>query len=161
MKTSRLGFGATFTRGKTHLVVSGGFTQGFVPTKKTEIYNIAKNTWAEAKDMVEARTAHSLCDVGNGQFIYAFGGQDVNSKTLDTIERARISGNNQTPLESAIEAWELVSDIKLQEPICNIGCLSVSRNEILLFGGLNSQAKEVKNGVVLMCLGGSHNYLEE
>ena len=74
MKTPRLGFGATFTRGKTHLVVSGGFTLGFVPSKKTEIYNIIKNAWVEAKEMVEARTAHSLCDVGTCQFIYAFGG---------------------------------------------------------------------------------------
>jgi len=60
-----------------------------------------------------------------------------------------------------MEAWEQVADIKLKEPICNIGCFSVSRNEILLFGGLDSQAKEVKTGIILMCLGGSHNYLEE
>jgi len=74
MKTPRLGFGATFTRGKTHVVVSGGFTTGFKPTKKTEVYSIPKNAWAEAKEMVVARTAHSLCEVGTGQFIYAFGG---------------------------------------------------------------------------------------
>ena len=57
--------------------------------------------------------------------------------------------------------WELVADVKLKTPLCNLGCLSISRNEVLLFGGLDSQAKEVKTGHVLMCLGSSHNFLEE
>jgi len=58
-------------------------------------------------------------------------------------------------------SWKLVGDIKLKTPLCNMGAFPVSRNEILLFGGFDSQAAEVKSGYVLMCLGGSHNYLEE
>ncbi len=58
-------------------------------------------------------------------------------------------------------SWSLVGDIKLKAPLCNIGVFAVSRNEILLFGGLDNQAKDTKAGHILMCLGGSHNYLEE
>ena len=57
--------------------------------------------------------------------------------------------------------WELISDIRLQVPLCNMGCLSISHSEILLFGGFDSSAKEVKMGRVLMCLDGSHTYLEQ
>ena len=31
----------------------------------------------------------------------------------------------------------------------------------MLFGGQNQEFKDVKSGVVLMCLGGSHNFLED
>lgn len=57
--------------------------------------------------------------------------------------------------------WELVADVKMKTPICNLGCLSISNNEVLLFGGLDSTAKEVKTGVILMCMDSSHNFLAE
>ena len=37
----------------------------------------------------------------------------------------------------------------------------MSHSEILLFGGFDSSAKEVKKGEVMMCLDGSHSYLEQ
>ena len=56
--------------------------------------------------------------------------------------------------------WQLLGDIKLRAALCNIGCFPVSRNEVLLFGGIDSQAREVKQGVVLLSLNGTHSYLE-
>ena len=40
--------------------------------------------------MQKARTAHSLCEVAGGKFIYAFGGMELKGQTeksLDSIER--------------------------------------------------------------------------
>ena len=151
MKTPRTSFGACFTRAKTHLVVSGGLSTGFKPTKKTEVYNLNANAWSEAGQLAVARRAHSMCEVGGGAFIYVFGGQGEENDVLDTIERAPIS-NGLSSLESAMGDWTLLGDIKLQQALCDIGCFPISRNEVLLFGGLNSNMKEVKKGIVLMCL---------
>lgn len=74
MKTPRLGFGATLLRNNAYVIVTGGLTWGFKPTQETEVYDVAKNAWIKTTKMVEGRNAHSLCEVGNGQFIYAFGG---------------------------------------------------------------------------------------
>ena len=74
MKTPRLSFGVALTRDKSYVVVSGGLTTGFLPTQETEVYNVEKNVWAKAPKMIQARNAHSLCEVGNGQYLYAFGG---------------------------------------------------------------------------------------
>ena len=65
------------------------------------------------------------------------------------------------PLQSAMGEWELVADVKLKEPLCDIGCLPISRNEVLLFGGLNVGAKEVKDGRIFMHLDGAHMLGEE
>lgn len=46
LKVPRISFGACFTRAKTHIVVTGGFTTDFKPTKKTEVYSINANAWS-------------------------------------------------------------------------------------------------------------------
>ena len=77
MKKCRLAFGATFAQGKQYLVVSGGLesvSPAPLPTTSTEIFDLAQNKWTTKEDMVEARSAHSLCEVGGGSYIYAFGG---------------------------------------------------------------------------------------
>ena len=137
MKMARVGFGATFAKAKNYVVVTGGFTKGFIPSRKTEVFNIKNNAWTTTSDMQVARTAHSMCEVSAGAYLYAFGGQVGNEgKVDDTIERVEISTSSD--LESAMGSWELVNDIKLQTPLCNIGCFPVSKSEILLFGGLDS-----------------------
>lgn len=91
MKTARVGFGATFAKAKNYVVVSGGFTTGFTPSRKTEVFNVTKNTWTASKDMVVARTAHSMCEVSAGAYLYVFGGQVGNEGQVDdTIERVEI-----------------------------------------------------------------------
>ena len=74
MKVPRLGFGAALLRNKTYIAVSGGYTSGFKLTSETEIYNVTTNAWQRTPSMKEVRNAHSLCELGNGQFLYAFGG---------------------------------------------------------------------------------------
>ena len=58
--------------------------------------------------------------------------------------------------------WELIS-IELPSPLCNVGCFKISRNEILLLGGisLGSDQSQSTDGVVLMCLEDDHNFLEQ
>lgn len=77
MKTPRVAFGATFALGKQYVVVAGGMNKA-TPTPQacsyTEVFDIAKNAWSGAADMVVARSAHSMCEVGEGSHIYAFGG---------------------------------------------------------------------------------------
>ena len=73
MKTGRLGFGACFARNKKYVVVAGGFSTGFTPTKKTEVFNVGRNVWTETQPMLKPRTALSLCEAA-GSWLYAFGG---------------------------------------------------------------------------------------
>lgn len=160
MKNPRVGFGATFAKGKQYAVVTGGFTTNFIRSKKTEVYNVAKDSWHAAHDLQVARTAHSMCEVSAGAYIYVFGGQIGDKIVDDTIERAEVS-SAPAELERALGPWQLVDDIKLQMPLCNMGCLPLSKSEILLFGGLDSSFQPVKTGVVLMYITGSHNYLED
>lgn len=136
MKTARVGFGACFARNKAFVVVSGGFSDGFKATSKAEVYDVKADAWREAKPLTVSRTAHSMCEMGAGAYIYAFGGQDATSKNIDSIERTEITG--AASLESAMGAWQVLGDIKLRAALCNIGCFPVSRNEVLLFGGIDS-----------------------
>lgn len=58
-------------------MVAGGMNKA-KPTPQacgyTEVFDIAKNAWSSAADMVVVRSAHSMCEVGGGSYIYAFGG---------------------------------------------------------------------------------------
>ena len=87
--------------------------------------------------MKVARYAHSMCEVNEGVYIYAFGGQTGEGTVLDTIERVEVLALD-SGRESALGAWELVNEIKLQSPLCNIGCYPASKIEVLLFGGLDA-----------------------
>ena len=111
MKAPRVGFGACFARNKSYVVVSGGYSTGFAATKKTEVYNVAKNQWTQTSDLKLSRSAHALCEVGGGAYLYAFGGQDSEGQSLDSIERVEL--RNSVPLESAMGAWTLLGDVKL------------------------------------------------
>ena len=87
--------------------------------------------------MKVARFAHSMCEVNEGVYIYAFGGQTGEGTVLDTFERVEVLALD-SGRESALGAWELVNEIKLQNPLCNIGCYPASKVEVLLFGGLDA-----------------------
>ena len=51
--------------------------------------------------------------------------------------------------------------MKLPEPICNVGCYPISNSEILLYGGLDKDAREVSSGRVMICIQDAHSFLEE
>ena len=113
--------------------------------------------------MKKPRTAHSLCEVGGGKFIYAFGGSEPKvaeqtERSLDSIERLHIGtgANLEETIGSA--TWELLEDIKLPMPLSNLGCFALSQGEILLFGGINNGMKS-SWGKIMMVMGGSHSFL--
>lgn len=94
--------------------------------------------------MQRARTAHSLCEVAGGKYIYAFGGSEVKGQTeksLDSIERLVVGTGKDIEATIMKSQWELLSDIKLPMPLSNIGCFPLSQGEVLLFGGITNGVK--------------------
>ena len=102
MLHARVGFGCALFKGRSHLVVSGGFASDFNPTAKTEYFSLGENKWHRARDMNVARTAHSMCEAANGRFVYAFGGQGVNASPLTSIERVPIAAGDS---DSLLGSW--------------------------------------------------------
>ena len=93
--------------------------------------------------MKRYRTAHSLCELRTsfGHFVYAFGGLDERDRPLDSVERLQLgSGTVESMIKTA--KWELLNEIRLPLRLCNLGCLPLSKNEILLFGGVSSAEKQ-------------------
>ena len=134
---------------------------GFNVGNQVEIYNIAANRWIQGQSMNTRRFSHSICDVGNGKYLYAFGGQDENLKALKTIERTVFMNENNP--EESMSMWEVL-ELQLPQAICNVGCLPISRSEILLFGGISvgqQESQALKDGRVLMCLEDQHDLLEQ
>ena len=80
MCTNRVGFASCFARDKRYIMVSGGFnSHGDQKNDSVEVYNIAEDKWTLASSqstLKVARSAHSMCEVAGGAYIYVFGGQD-------------------------------------------------------------------------------------
>ena len=89
--------------------------------------------------MKRYRTAHSLCELRTsfGNFVYAFGGLDERDRPLDSVERLQLGrGTVDSMIKTA--RWELLNEIRLPLRLCNLGCRTLSENEILLFGGVSN-----------------------
>ena len=159
MKRPRFGFGATFLRDKTYAFVAGGYSTAKQVITNCELFNVRGNKWTEIPArMKKQRTAHSLCEVGGGKFVYAFGGSeprvaDQTERSLDSIERLQLGTAMELEGTIGSAAWELLSDIKLPMPLSNLGCFPLSQGEVLLFGGINNGMKQ-SWGKVMMMMGG-------
>lgn len=134
MNVERVNFGATLICDRKFAVVTGGYERDFHVGCSCEVYNVVANTWKPGTSMKKKRTAHSICETAGGKYVYAFGGQDENMIPLKCIERAGFTDPDNP--EVGMSHWEIL-ELQLPQPLCNVGCIPISRSEILLFGGIS------------------------
>jgi N-acetylneuraminic acid mutarotase len=73
----------------------------------------------------------SLVLLDDGKYLYSIGGlskMDTNVQLNTSIERLDLTNPNSQ--------WQIMTT-KLNEAACDIGCLALSKDEILIFGGWN------------------------
>ena len=98
------------------------------------MYSIKDNKWIALPEMTETKASGSLC-ILNDRYLMCFGGLSRNA-------------NNQAFLTNSIEILDLESVgskwIKSETTLpisgCDIGCIPVRHNELLIFGGWNKNA---------------------
>ena len=132
MKYSRASFGCTYSATRNEIFVAGGYTEGDL-NKKCEKYSVANNVWTELPELNEFKCSQSLCLLDN-KHLYSIGGLskiDSNVQLNTTIERLDLQ-----PLNIQTWNWQVLP-LRLNEAACDIGCLALSKDEILIFGGWN------------------------
>lgn len=132
MITPRASFGCIYSPSKNEIFVAGGYTEGQL-TKKTEKYIVSEDKWVALPDLTEAKCSMSLCQMEDGRFLYAMGGLNK----LDNNSGVALCSNiERLDLTNLCAGWHSVP-VKLAEAACDIGCINLSRDEILIFGGWN------------------------
>ncbi len=129
MLTSRASFGSLYSAGRNEIFVAGGYEKGEI-IKKCERYSVAEDKWYPLPDQNEPKCSQSLCLLEN-RYLYSIGGLskiDANITLQTTIERLDLNTPGST--------WQVIP-IRLNDAACDIGCLPISTNEILIFGGWN------------------------
>lgn len=75
MKKQRVSPACTFVgAGKNFVLVSGGYGAGKRVLNECEVFNVNDNFWTVIPSMNEHRASHSLLQVDNQKYVYAFGG---------------------------------------------------------------------------------------
>ena len=88
-----------------------------------EKFSLQYEKWTKCSSLNMERSHLSLCNINN-KYIYALGGENKIIGFLDTIEKYSIIG----------DVWELIQ-VKLPYKLECVGCIGVSHNEIIIFGG--------------------------
>ena len=130
MQMSRASFGCTYCPNKNEIFVAGGYCEG-VLTKKVERYSVAEDKWYWLPDLNESKCSMSLCLADDSKYLYSIGGLskvENGVQICSTIERLDLSNPSAS--------WQLLP-VKLHESACDVGCISVAKDEILIFGGWN------------------------
>ena len=136
MIDARASFGCLYLpRQHAEIIVTGGYINGKLSTK-CERYNVATNTWSPLPDLNEAKASSSLC-LMNDRFLYCFGGLSRN-----TQGQAFLTNSIEVlDLHSHMPRWERLS-MNLPITGCDIGCVPVNKDQILVFGGWNKNAQK-------------------
>lgn len=96
---------------------------------------MAQNVWKRLPELREPKFSTSLCFFNNGGTLYCFGGLTQNDPSQLTptasIERLSKGQNN----------WQLL-DLKMPKTIFDLGAMQITSNELVLFGGFDSGAKD-------------------
>ena len=110
-------------RVSNHIYVCGGINNISNHLNSCEKYSIQYEKWIKCSPLNIERSHLSLCNVNN-KYIYAFGGENKRNGFLDTIEKYSIIG----------DIWDLLK-VKLPYKLECVGCISISNQEIMIFGG--------------------------
>jgi N-acetylneuraminic acid mutarotase len=136
MNDARASFGCLYVpRHNSQIFVTGGYINGKL-SQRCERYSIQTDTWSALPDLNEAKASSSLCLL-NDRYLYCFGGLSRNTQ-------------GQAYLTNTIEMLDLLQPnpqwVKLPSSIpfsgCDIGCVPISRDSILVFGGWNKTAQK-------------------
>ena len=130
----RASFGCLYSpRDVEEIFVTGGYINGKLTTK-CERYIVRDNIWETLPDLQEAKASSSLC-LMNNQYLYCFGGLSRNAQN-----QAFLNGSIEVlDLRNIQAGWEKLN-LTLPVTGCDIGCLPVKKDQILIFGGWNKNA---------------------
>ena len=135
MWISRAAFGVAVYPNHTQIFIAGGRINNQEATRHCERYIVAQNVWKRLPELREPKFSTSLCFFNNGGTLYCFGGltQTVENQLTPTASIERLSkGQNN---------WQLL-ELKMPKTIFDLGALQITSNEVLLFGGFDSGAKD-------------------
>lgn len=101
-------------------------------SRKSEVYDIAKNKWTEVGELKQGRHFHSMCIV-ESRYLYVIAGRDSQTEApLDSFERLDCF------LDFDKQKWEQVQLVTKESGWTardTIGSFTHGDNEILIFGG--------------------------
>lgn len=81
-----------------NIYTTGGITQTFVRSNKTEVFDTVTNTWSTKADAPTTRARTTSFSIGNKA--YVIGGVDSNGNILDTVEEYDSNTNTWTAKQS-------------------------------------------------------------
>lgn len=81
-----------------NIYTTGGITQAFVRSNKTEVFDTVTNTWSAKADAPTTRARTTSFSIGNKA--YVIGGVDSNGNILDTVEEYDSNTNTWTAKQS-------------------------------------------------------------
>ena len=81
-----------------NIYTTGGITQTFVRSNKTEVFDTVTNTWSTKADAPTTRARTTAFSIGNKA--YVIGGVDSNGNILDTVEEYDSDTNTWTAKQS-------------------------------------------------------------
>lgn len=81
-----------------NIYITGGITQTFVKSNKTEVFDTVTNTWSAKADAPTTRARTAAFSIGNKA--YVIGGVDSNGNILDTVEEYDSDTNTWTAKQS-------------------------------------------------------------
>ena len=106
-----------------YIYICGGMDKNSNYISSCEKFSLQYEKWTKCSSLNMERSHLSLCNINN-KYIYALGGENKIIGFLDTIEKYSIIG----------DVWELIQ-VKLPYKLECVGCIGVSHNEIIIFGG--------------------------
>ena len=106
-----------------YIYVCGGMDNNSNHMNSCEKYSLQYEKWIKCSNLNIERSHLSLCNMNN-KYIYALGGENKTTGFLDTIEKYSIIG----------DSWELIK-VKLPYKLECVGCIGISHQEIIIFGG--------------------------
>lgn len=81
-----------------NIYITGGITQTFVRSNKTEVFDTVTNTWSAKANAPTTRVRTAAFSIGNKA--YVIGGVDSNGNILDTVEEYNSNTNTWTAKQS-------------------------------------------------------------
>ena len=106
-----------------HIYVCGGMDNNSNHINSCEKYSLQYEKWIKCSSLNIERSHLSLCNMNN-KYIYALGGENKANGFLNSIEKYSIIG----------DLWQVLN-VKLPYKLECVGCIGVSRQEMIIFGG--------------------------
>jgi len=132
MTMARAAFACAVYPNQSQIFVCGGSINANESTKQCERYIVKDDNWKRLPDLNEAKFSSGLCFFNNGSTLYCFGGLMKSGQNqylpTDKVEVLSKGQNN----------WRILN-VKIPEPIFDIGSFELPDNEICLFGGFNGE----------------------